>query len=70
MGDGASWFRFVVEETAAQVKDQPRRKAGFRWRGMTLFFREDKGPPSKKNGQLFPTKIQLPTGVYEVKAGV
>ena len=26
---------FVVEETAAQVKDQPRRKAGFRWRGMT-----------------------------------
>ena len=33
---------------------------------MTLFFREDKGPPPKKNGQLFPTKIQLPTGVYEV----
>ena len=57
---------FVVEETAAQVKDQPRRKAGFRWRGMTLFFREDMGPPPKRNDQLFSTKIQLPTGVYEV----
>ena len=57
---------FVVEETADQVKNQPRRKAGFSWRGMTMFFREDRGPPPKKNGQMFPTRIQMPNGVYEV----
>jgi hypothetical protein len=57
---------FVVEETAAQVKEQPRRKAGFAWRGATLFFREDAGPPPKRNGQLFATKIQFPNGIYEV----
>lgn len=33
---------------------------------MTLFFRDDKGPPPKRKDQKFPTRIQLPGGTYEV----
>ena len=56
---------FVVEETAEQVKRHPRRKAGFAWKGMTLFHREAESPvPQKKE---FETYFQLPEGVYGKK---
>ena len=56
---------FVVEETAEQVRRHPRRKAGFAWKGMTLFHRDAESQvPQKKE---FETYFQLPDGVYGKK---
>lgn len=56
---------FVVEETAEQVRAQPRRKTGFIWRGLTLFYRPEDTPPDR-NDEVFLTRIQVPSGTYEV----
>ena len=58
---------FVVEETAKQVKEYPRRRAGFAWRGMTLFHRDGEAPSVRKKQQTFDTYIQLPDGIYQKK---
>ena len=52
---------FIVNETEAQVKSYPRRRAAFQWRGMTLFYRNKNKHKTEK------VYIQLPEGVHEVK---
>ena len=56
---------FVVEETAKQVKDYPRRRAGFAWRGMTMFHKDGVGSQPRKKEQMYETYIQLPDGIYK-----
>ena len=51
---------YVVEENEQDVRKNPRRKAGFYWRGMTMLIRN-----SKAAGKLHATYIELPTGIYK-----
>lgn len=53
---------FVVEESAEQVRQQPRRKAGFPWKGMTIFHKEPGLEKVRK--EQFETYFQLPDGIY------
>lgn len=53
---------FVVEESAEQVRQQPRRKAGFPWKGMTIFHKEPK--PEQTKNKVYDTYFKLPDGVY------
>ena len=54
---------FVVEETSEAVRQNPRRKAGFLWRGMTMFHRDR--PIPKRKDQVFTTYVQFPDGIYK-----
>ena len=54
---------FVSEETAEEVKKNPRRKVSFPWRGMTLFIRDPAEP--KKDEQMYPTYIKGEQGLFE-----
>ena len=56
---------FVVEETSEAVRQNPRRKAGFLWRGLTMFHRDK--PIPKRKDQVFTTYIQFPDGIYQKK---
>ena len=53
---------FVVEETEDEVRKNPRRKAAFPWKGITMF--HGRKPPPKKKGEIFQTTFQLPDGLY------
>ena len=53
---------FVVEETEDEVRKNPRRKAAFPWKGITMF--HGRKPPPKKTGEVFQTTFQLPDGLY------
>ena len=56
---------FVVEETSEAVRQNPRRKAVFLWRGLTMFHRDK--PVPKRKDQVFTTYIQFPDGIYQAK---
>ena len=52
---------YVVEEKEHEVKKNPKRKAGFYWKGMTMLIR---GKETKD--KLHTTYVQFPNGVYRV----
>ena len=56
---------FVTEETSAEVQANPRRKASFEWKGMTMFAREDHGQVPR-NQRLYPTFLKTEHGMYMV----
>eukprot|EP00435_Cladocopium_sp_Y103_P057834 s201_g20.t1 len=49
---------FIVNETAEDVKLNPRRRASFLWKGMTIFYK------TAEPGETEPVYIQLPDGLY------
>ena len=55
---------FVVEESAAEVEQNPRRKAGFEWTGMTMLVKEPPAVPRQE--KRYPTYIKSEKGLFEV----
>ena len=51
---------FIVNETSEEVESNPRRRAGFEWRGMTIFYQTKSVAPQEKK----EVYIQLPTGLH------
>jgi len=49
---------FIVNEDEADVKQNPRRRASFLWKGMTIFYK------TAKEDEKEPIYIQLPDGLY------
>ena len=49
---------FIVNEEASEVRANPRRKAGFEWKGMTIFY-QTAAPQGKHL-----VYLQLPDGIY------
>ena len=56
---------FIVRETTEEVKQNPRRKASFPWRGMTMFIRGEV-PEDPKEQKLYPTYLRNHHGLYQV----
>ena len=54
---------FVVEETKEQMDANPRRKASFLWKGITMFVKD---PPGSVPDKLYPTYIKGEAGTFEV----
>ena len=49
---------FIVNEDEEDVKQNPRRRASFLWKGMTIFYKTAKETDTE------PVYIQLPDGLY------
>ena len=49
---------FIVNEDETDVKQNPRRRASFLWKGMTIFYK------TAKEDDKEPVYIQLPDGLY------
>ena len=54
----------VVEESAAEVEQNPRRRAGFEWTGMTMLVKEPPKVPKEK--LRYPTYIKSEKGLFLV----
>ena len=48
-----------MNETEEEVRHNPRRRASFYWKGMTIFYK------THKEGETEPVYIQLPDGLYK-----
>lgn len=56
---------FIVRETTEEVQQNPRRKASFPWRGMTIFVKGEI-PEEPKEQKIYPTYIRSHHGLYQV----
>ena len=51
---------YIIEENAAQVQQEPKKKAPFLWTGLSIFHK----PPSRQTKTIY---IQVPQGIIESK---
>ena len=57
---------FVVEENTQEVEENPRRRASFPWRGISMYYKETPKDPKKKRGNV-KSYVEKDGEIYEVQ---